>query len=185
MKSIDYFAIIHKYVPPDSPVYAAYLTHATLVTAKALRSARHLGLSKAQQRFIEEAAMLHDIGVVRVKPFLESKNGDAPPYICHAPIGREMLEQEGLPRHALVAERHVGVGLSKEDIIWQELPLPHRDMLPETLEEQVICWADLFFSKKRNYLWQEFSIKEIETSLSRYGERKIQVFREWLSFFGR
>jgi uncharacterized protein len=184
MKSIDYFAIIHKYVPPDSPVYAAYLTHATLVTAKALRSARHLGLSKAQQRFIEEAAMLHDIGVVRVKPFLESKNGDAPPYICHAPIGREMLEQEELPRHALVAERHVGVGLSKEDIIWQELPLPHRDMLPETLEEQIICWADLFFSKTPHTLWQEASIEDIEASLSRRGEHKAQIFRTWLLRFG-
>lgn len=184
MKSIDYFAIIHKYIPPDSPVYAAYLTHATLVTAKALKIARRLGLSEIQQRFIEEAAMLHDIGVVRVRPFAKSENGDAPPYICHAPIGREMLEQEGLPRHALVAERHVGVGLSREDILRQDLPLPHRDMLPETLEEQIICWADLFFSKKHSLLWQEFSLEEIEASLSRYGERQIQVFREWLSLFG-
>ena len=183
MQSIDYFAIIHKYIPPNSPAYAVYLPHAALVTAKALASARRLGLSDAQQRFIEEAAMLHDIGVIRVKPFIKTTNG-APPYICHAPIGREMLEQEGLPRHALVAERHVGVGLSKADIVRQNLPLPHRDMVPKTIEEQIICWADLFFGKTPHRLWQESSLDEIEVSLARYGEDRVQVFRDWLRLFG-
>ncbi len=183
MEPVDYFAIIHRHIPHNSSAYSVYLPHVALVTAKALKTARQLGLSEAQQRFIEEAAMLHDIGIMRVKPFIESTNG-APPYICHAPIGREMLEQEGLPRHALVAERHVGVGLSKADIVCQSLPLPQRDMLPETIEEKIICWADLFFSKTPHRLWQESSLEEIEASLFRHGETKVQVFREWVRLFG-
>ena len=182
MQSVDYFAIIHKYIPPDAPAYSVYLPHAALVTAKALAVARRLELSEKQQQFIEEAAMLHDIGIVRVKPFIQSANG-APPYICHAPIGREMLEQEGLPRHALVAERHVGVGLSADDIARQNLPLPQRDMVPESIEEQIICWADLFYSKTPHKLWQEASLEEIETSLSRHGERQVQIFHAWLRLF--
>jgi uncharacterized protein len=183
IKTVDYFAIIHKYIPHDSPAYAVYLPHAALVTAKALAAARRLCLSAAQQRFIEEAAMLHDIGIVLVEPFIES-TPEAPPYICHAPLGREILEQEGLTCHALVAERHVGAGLSRDDIVRQNLPLPQRDMLPETIEEQIICWADLFFSKKPHKLWREEPLKEIENSLLKYGTRHVQTFREWAALFG-
>ena len=49
-------------------------------------------------------------------------------YICHGVEGRRMLEAEGLPRHALVCERHTGAGLTVDDIISQRLPLPLRDM---------------------------------------------------------
>ena len=55
MKQIDYFTIIHKYIPPDTSLYRVYIPHVSLVTAKALTLAKRLGLSKAQRRFIEEA----------------------------------------------------------------------------------------------------------------------------------
>jgi uncharacterized protein len=42
-------------------------------------------------------------------------HGDRP-YITHGIIGAELLGNEGLPGHALVCERHIGVGLSIEDI---------------------------------------------------------------------
>ncbi|HPD42609.1 MAG TPA: phosphohydrolase, partial [Anaerolineae bacterium] len=65
-QAIPYFEIIHKYIPPNSLTYAYYLPHVAAVTAKALRIAYRLGLDATQRRFIEEAAMLHDIGIVRV-----------------------------------------------------------------------------------------------------------------------
>ncbi len=58
-----------------------------------------------------------------------------------------MLEAEGLPRHALVCERHTGAGLTVDDIISQRLPLPLRDMTPQTLEERLICYADKFYPR--------------------------------------
>jgi uncharacterized protein len=161
MATVDYFAIIHKYIPPHSPLYQIYLPHVTLVTAKALQIARKLDLSPAQQRFIEEAAMLHDIGIVNVAEYGGGAYCDRP-YICHAPAGREILEQEGLARHALVAERHIGLGIAKEEILRQALPLPMRDMLCESLEEQIVCWADLFFSKTAETLWEEKTLAEVE-----------------------
>ncbi|PIE36175.1 phosphohydrolase [candidate division KSB3 bacterium] len=180
---IDYFQIIHSYIPPDSSLYRIYLPHVSLVTAKALRLARALNLSPAQQRFIEEAAMLHDIGIVEVNPYQQGTNGNHP-YIYHAPAGRALLEREGLPRHALVAERHVGVGISLEEIREQRLPLPHRDMRAESIEEKVICWADLFFSKSPQHLWREKSLSEVRKNVSRYGDRQIRVFQDWEQEFG-
>ncbi len=180
---IDYFQIIHKYIPPDSSVYRVYLPHVTLVTAKALRIAQHLGLSREQQRFIEEAAMLHDIGIVKVTPF-SPPTEEQRPYICHAPLGRGLLEAEGLPRHALVAERHIGVGITKTEIEEQRLPLPARDMLPETQEERIIGWADLFYSKKPHRLWEEASYKHIERGLAKFGARQPEAFRQWSREFG-
>ena len=45
-------------------------------------------------------------------------------------FSRELLEKEGLPQHALVCDRHTGVGITIEDIRAQELPIPERDMTP-------------------------------------------------------
>jgi len=182
MEKINYFEIIHKYITPDSSTYRVYIPHVSLVTAKALKIAKRLGLSGEQQIFIEEAAMLHDIGIVKVKQYSPSSDGNLP-YICHAPAGRELLESEGLPKHALVAERHLGLGISKDEIIACQFPLPHRDMLPESIEEKIICWADLFFGKKPGKLWEESSLAKVKKKVARYGERQERVFQEWLALF--
>ena len=49
------------------------------------------------------------------RPIVSGCYGDKD-YICHGYLGRALLEKEGLPAHALVCERHVGVGLSISDI---------------------------------------------------------------------
>ena len=70
-----------------------------------------------------------------------------------------MLRERGLNQHARVAERHTGTGLRKEEIIRRNLPLPHEDFVPETMEEQVICYADKFFSKThldKKRLWKQY-----------------------------
>jgi uncharacterized protein len=183
LKPINYFKLIHRYIPPGSFVYRVYIPHVSLTTAKALKIARRLGLSHEQLIFIEEASMLHDIGIVRVKRYSFAPRVNLP-YMCHAPAGREILEREGLPKHALVAERHIVVGISKEEIIANRYPLPPRDLIPESLEEKIISWADLFFSKTPDRLWFEKSLADVEQTVARYGERQLKVFHEWLAFFG-
>jgi len=183
LQPVDYFKIIHTYIPPDSSLYKIYLPHVSLVTAKALRLAQNLHLSPEQQRFIEEAAMLHDIGIIEVKPYRLMDHHGNLPYICHAPAGRAILEREGLPRHALIAERHIGVGISKHEILEHNLPLPPRDMLAESIEEKVISWADLFFSKTPQQLWHEKSLSEVQEHVRRYGIRQAHVFQTWSQEF--
>ncbi len=78
------------------------------------------------------------------------------------------LRKEGFERHALVCERHTGAGLTLEEIIERQLPVPHREMVPVTLEEQIICFADKFFSK--THLDEEKTVEKARKSIAKYGE---------------
>ncbi len=167
----------------DSAAFAIVHEHSRMVAAKALRIARYLENSRLDLQFIEEAALLHDIGVSRVLAPHIHCHGSAP-YICHGILGRQILEREGLPRHAMVAERHVGVGLTAKDIYDRRLPLPQRDMSPLSLEEKIVCFADLFYSKKPGQLAVEKSTDEIRTGLERFGADKTGIFDQWIITFG-
>jgi len=157
--------------------------HSRYVAQKAVRIAKGSPLSASLDMvFIEEAALLHDIGVSQTDaPFLDCHGSS--PYICHGVLGREILEKAGLPRHALVCERHIGVGLTVEDIILQKLPLPHRNMLPLSNEEKIIACADLFYSKKRLSLSHEKTFEQIRDDLLKFGAGKVAVFDQWLIEF--
>ena len=177
---MDYQAIINKYYPEDNELRHILLVHSRAVADKALAIAdRHPELSLDRQ-FIEEAAMLHDIGIVRCNaPGIQCFGTE--PYICHGRIGADMLRAEGFPRHARVCERHTGAGITCSQIIAQKLPLPEQDFLPETMEEKVICYADKFFSK--THLDEEKTIEQAIASLSKFGEEGVARFREWVKMF--
>ena len=125
--------------------------------------------------------MLHDIGIFKCDAAGIQCFGTEP-YICHGRIGAELLRSEGFPRHARVCERHTGAGITKAQIIAQNLPLPQQDFLPETMEEKVICYADKFFSK--THIDREKTIEQAEKSLSKFGEEGVLRFREWEKCFG-
>lgn len=173
---MDALAIIDKYYVEDDELKHILLTHSRSVADKALSIAASHPELELDCQFLEEAALLHDIGV-----FLT----DAPgihcygkfPYICHGYLGADLLREEGFPRHALVCERHTGAGLSLQSILEQKLPVPHREMLPVSLEEQVICFADKFFSK--THLDCEKSVEKALKSISKYGEEGIVRFNNW------
>lgn len=177
---MDYQVIINKYYPEDNGLRHILLVHSRAVADKALAIAdRHPELSLDRQ-FIEEAAMLHDIGIVRCNaPGIQCFGTE--PYICHGRIGADMLRAEGFPRHARVCERHTGAGITHSQIIAQKLPLPQQDFLPETMEEKVICYADKFFSK--SHLDEEKTIEQAIASLSKFGEEGVARFREWVKMF--
>ncbi len=91
------------------------------------------------------------------------------------------MRAEGYPRHALVCERHTGAGLSLDQILAQNLPVPHRDMVPVSLEEQVICFSDKFFSK--THLDREKTLEKARKSLEKYGTAGVQRFDNWCKLF--
>lgn len=177
---MDYNSIIDKYYPEVNRLRDILMVHSTLVTQRALRICDAHPELRLDRRFVEEAAMLHDIGICRC---------DAPeiccfgtePYLRHGLIGAEMMRAEGFPRHARVCERHTGAGLTKEEIIEQNLPLPHRDFLPETLEEKLICYADKFYSK--THPDREKSFEQAEKSIARFGNDGLQRFLAWKALF--
>ena len=124
--------------------------------------------------------MLHDIGVFLTHAPEIYCMGDQP-YICHGVLGAELMRADGYPRHALVCERHTGTGLTVADIIAQNLPLPHRDMCPVSLEEKLVCFADKFYSKSNPD--REKPLDKVRKSVARYGEDSLRRFEELAALF--
>ena len=104
---MDPIKIIEKYYSPSSETYKILVSHSYDVTDKALKIAQQHPELNADMQFIQEAAMLHDIGIfMTYAPDLYC-DGDLP-YICHGYLGSELLQKEGYPKHAMVCERHTG-----------------------------------------------------------------------------
>ena len=91
------------------------------------------------------------------------------------------MRKEGFPRHALVCERHTGTGITLEMIEERHLPLPHRVMVPVSLEEQLICFADKFYSKTK--LDKEKPVEKVKQGLVKYGEETVIRFDNWCKLF--
>ena len=177
---MNYEQIISKYYKDNPELLSILMTHSRAVACKALAIADahpELGLDR---KFIMEAAMVHDIGVVRTDA-PDIKCFGTEPYIRHGVLGAEIMRAEGYPRHARVCERHTGAGLSSAEIIAQGLPLPHADLLPETLEEKLICYADKFFSKTK--LDKEKSLEQAERSVAKHGGEGLARFKEMERLF--
>ena len=178
---MDSQAIIDKYYPEENALKHILMVHSRSVADKALAIVRTHPELNADSQFVEEAAMLHDIGIFRCNAAGIQCFGTEP-YICHGTIGAELLREEGFPRHARVCEHHTGAGLSLHDIITQNLPVPHQDLLPETIEEQIVCYADKFFSKTR--LSQEKTLEQAIHSLEKFGNEGVARFVKWSEIFG-
>lgn len=175
--------LLEKYYPPGDPARETLFAHSQAVAVKALAVARRLPACEAiDLSFVEEAALLHDIGIRFVHAPAIGCHGDLP-YLAHGYKGRELLEAEGWPRHALVCERHIGVGLSAATIRAQHLPLPLRDMIPETSEETIIAYADLFFSKGKPEVTMEKSLARVRRGIARFGAENLAIFERWHALF--
>ena len=175
-----YKDLIHKYCNGNASLEQVLLRHSTDVARRALQIARKHPELKADEKLLLEGAMLHDIGIVRVyAPTIFCFGTE--PYIRHGVLGAEILRSEGLPLHARIAERHTGTGLTAAEIIKQQLPLPHQDFTPQSIEEQIICYADKFYSKSR--LDEEKTPEQAMRSLQKFGEEGISVFKDWMERF--
>ena len=179
---IDPVHILKRYYDPDSETFNTLMIHGKMVGQKALAIAKKLHHLNPDKKFIGEAAMLHDIGIWMTHTPQLGCTGDHP-YICHGVLGKKLLEREGLHQHARVCENHVGVGISLEDVRLNGLPLPEKNMLPETLEEEIICYADKFFSKNINSLGDEIPIEKIIKDLEPHGKDKVARFLAWKDRF--
>ena len=163
---MDYISIINKYYPNDNALRQLLLKHSRQVADRCLQIARKHKELPVDIQFLEEAAMLHDIGIYQCDAPSIYCNGTEP-YIKHGPIGGDLLRAEGFPRHARVAERHTGTGLPGYE--------------PETLEEQIVCYADKFYSKSSPDHVR--SVLETAQSLEKFGHEGVKKFLSWSERF--
>ena len=177
---MDYQSIIDEYYPSENELRRILMVHSRQVADRCLLIASKHPELRLDKEFLAEAAMLHDIGIYRTNaPGIQCFGTE--PYIRHGLIGGQILREKGWERHARVCERHTGTGLTAWDIEQQQLPLPHEDFMPEVLEEQVVCYADKFYSKTRP--GSERSVVEAMRALEKFGWDGIRRFQKWVDMF--
>lgn len=182
---MDYLSLIDKYYGEQPELKHVLLTHSMQVCNRALRIVdahpEWIDAGLVDRRFVEEAAMLHDIGIIYC---------DAPRIYCygkhhyieHGFLGAELLRSEGLIKHADVAERHTGSGITAEQIVREERNIPIKDYCPRTMEEKIICYADKFYSK--SHLGEEVLMSKIRQNIWRYGHDAIVRFENMCKLMG-
>jgi len=180
--------IIDHFYTGETPLRRLLIAHSTQVRDKALSIAaapacRSMGIDIEK---VAAGAMLHDIGICEC---------DAPgilcpgrfPYIAHGIIGAEMLRRYGaehdidMEPYARICERHTGAGITAEEVRRQQLPIPVRDYLPETVEEKLVCLADKFFSKSRPET--EKPLAAVRSSLLKFGNDTVARFDSLCALF--
>ncbi|WP_423793421.1 TIGR00295 family protein [Methanocaldococcus indicus] len=92
---------------------------------------------KIDAELVKLGGLLHDIGRSETHS------------IKHGVVGAKILRELGFDeRIALIAERHIGAGLTKKEAL--KFGLPYKDYIPITIEEKVVAHADnLIFGDKR------------------------------------
>ena len=122
---------------------------------------------EADQDFVYDASLLHDVGIIKTHAPSIFCNGDEP-YIRHGILGAEMLRgiDASMEPYARVCERHTGAGISAAEI--------ERDMIPVTLEEKIVCYADKFFSKSKTDTVK--TVDSIREDLAKFGEDQLARF---------
>ncbi len=187
---MDWKKIIdHYYGAETSELKSLLLLHSRQVADHALRICDCHPEFRLDREFIEAAAMLHDIGIIRCDaPGIHCRGTE--PYIRHGILGAEMIRSltsltpcggGGGEAFARVCERHTGAGITKEEIVEQGLPMPLRDFTPETLEEKLICYADKFYSK--SHPEHVKTIDQAIRSLTKFGEAGVERFKKWVEMF--
>ena len=187
---MDYEAMIQRYYPEDDALRRLLLSHSRQVADRCLAVCRRHPELGLDERFVEEAAMLHDIGIRWCHaPSIHCEGTEH--YLRHGFIGGELLRREGFPKHARVCERHTGTGLATvpttvdaQGRIVELLPaaMVHEGFfVPETLTEQLVCYADKFFSK--SHPERVLTVEQAAQSLERFGHEGVMKFLTWAKMF--
>ncbi|HVT66432.1 MAG TPA: HD domain-containing protein [Trebonia sp.] len=184
-------ALHEKYAPAPAALDVVY-THCLIVCgiAEQLHARSGTGLEAGLDTGLEAGldiglvragSLLHDIGVYRL--YDEAGRLDHAQYIRHGLLGYELLRAEGLPQAVCrFAARHTGMGLTREDVVRQRLPLPPCDYVAETAEETLVMYADKFHSKTTPPVF--LTASAYAASVRRFGPDKAAAFEAMRERFG-
>ena len=172
---------LHKKYAPSDAMYDLVFTHCKIVCDIAMQLIEKQAL-KVDIDLVRIGCLLHDIGVYS----LVDADGKLLPgvsYLTHGVEGEKILRQEGSPEEVWrFASHHTGAGISKQDVIANNLPLPAADYFAETTEEQLVMYADKFHSK---YMPHFNSFASCEQKASKFGADKLQKFEHMAEMFGQ
>ncbi|MFH1641875.1 MAG: HD domain-containing protein [Nanoarchaeota archaeon] len=144
----------------DKRSFDKVLAHSKAVQKLALELSEKIkGVNK---EYIKIGSLLHDIGRFEsIKPEQ------------HGIIGEDILNDEGLSEYSSIARNHLGAGISKEEVIEQNLPLPIDDYIPITKEEKIITHADNLIKSDKRISLQD-AIERYDKELGKKAANKIK-----------
>ncbi|MGN9808095.1 HD domain-containing protein [Micromonospora sp. BQ11] len=171
---------LHKQWAPHADAFDLVHTHCQIVwrIAEQLLAGRDHTLDVD---LVRAGCLLHDIGVYRL--YDASGVLDHGSYIRHGVLGHELLREVGVPeRVRRFCSHHTGVGLSREDVLRQGLPIPVDDYLAETEEERLVMYADKFHSKSSPPRF--VTAASYRSGVGRFGADKVVLFDAMVEQFG-
>lgn len=162
---------LHQRFAPTPQAFDLVHTHCRIVCRIAEQLVTGTGADLA---LVRAGCLLHDIGVYRL---------DGADYIRHGVLGGELLRGLGLPETLCrFCSCHTGVGITREDISRQGLPLPPGDYVAETEAEKLVMYADKFHSKSTPPAF--LSAAAYLRAVTRFGPGKAAAFAAMVDRYG-
>ncbi|SDT52014.1 HD domain-containing protein [Actinoplanes derwentensis] len=167
---------LHERYAPSPEAFELVWTHCVIVARIADSFGRNrLGPGDLDMALVRAGCLLHDIGVYRLEP--------AEHYVRHGLLGDELLGAAGLPETLRrFCSHHTGVGITRDDVREQQLPLPDCDFVPETAEEELVMYADKFHSKSTPPRF--LTAATFSERIARFGPGKAKRFAALVDRFG-
>ena len=169
---------LHRDAAPTREAFESVYPHCTLVCEIAEQLFAGLDVDTD---LVRVGALLHDIGVYR----LYSPTGElnTVEYVRHGVLGHELLADLGFPDPICrFASRHTGVGITRDDVLRQFLPIPVDDYVPGSVEEELVMYADKFHSKRTPPVF--LTADTYAASVGRWGEDKVTAFATLRAKYG-
>lgn len=167
----DEIRALHERFAPDRAAFELVWTHCRIVC----EIAEQLLTGDEDRDLVRAGALLHDIGVYRL--------GRGEAYIRHGLLGDELLRTLDVPEPlARFCSHHTGVGITRDDVLEQGLPLPPVDYLDESPEETLVMYADKFHSKTTPPRF--VTVASYARLVGRFGAGKSARFAALVDHFG-
>jgi uncharacterized protein len=181
LPTLEQIEALHRKYAPSDAAFDLVFTHCKIVSEIAEQCIANKQLDVDAQ-LVKVGCLLHDIGVYELLNEDGTEREDMH-YITHGIRGEKILKAEGFPEVIWrIGSHHTGVGLTKQDITSQSLPLPVEDYLAETTEGELVMYADKFHSKNTPPNFNTF--ERYKQTVSKFGDEKSEKFAQLAEKFG-
>ncbi|WP_128375770.1 HD domain-containing protein [Streptomyces cavernae] len=171
---------LHRKHAPSQEAFDLVHTHCEIVSQVAEQLLGRMD-SPFDADLVRAGSLLHDIGVYRL--YGDDGEIDHAGYLRHGVLGHQLLRDEGFPEALCrFCSCHTGVGLTRDDVLTHNLPVPVADYVAQTDEERLVMYADKFHSKTNPPVFK--SVATYAAHVSRFGEKKALIFKEMSRVFG-
>jgi uncharacterized protein len=181
LPTFEQIKFIHLKYAPNKKIFDQVWEHCLIVRDIALQLAETSQV-EVNVKLVEVGCLLHDVGVYSLYGMDGSRRPEN--YITHGVLGEQILKLEGYPENIYrFGSHHTGVGITKDQIVKNQLPLPYEDFVAESVEEELVMYADKFHSKSTPPVFNSYDYYAAYTV--QFGEDSVKTFTRLGLKFGK